>query len=85
MNKIKIVLLSLFSFCQVLTAAAQTEVPLKDILEKTAKHYQTYPAEKVHLHFDKPYYAVGDTIWFKAYVALEQHVCAFAFKQSFTC
>jgi len=26
------------------------------------------PQEKVHLHFDKQYYAAGDTIWFKAYV-----------------
>jgi endonuclease YncB( thermonuclease family) len=27
------------------------------------------PIEKVHLHIDKPYYSVGDTIWIKAYVA----------------
>ncbi|RZK79252.1 MAG: hypothetical protein EOO85_04185, partial [Pedobacter sp.] len=26
------------------------------------------PQEKVYLHMDKPYYAIGDTIWFKAYV-----------------
>ncbi|MBD1387033.1 carboxypeptidase regulatory-like domain-containing protein [Mucilaginibacter rigui] len=26
------------------------------------------PVEKVHLHFDKPYYTAGDDIWFKAYV-----------------
>ncbi|WP_026903400.1 hypothetical protein [Pedobacter glucosidilyticus] len=74
MNKIKLVLLSFFLFCQVSISLAQTTIPLKDILEKTAKYYQTYPSEKVHLHFDKPYYAVGDTIWFKAYVALEQHI-----------
>lgn len=31
--------------------------------------------EKVYLHFDKPYYTTGDTIWFKAYVtdALSNH------------
>jgi TonB-dependent SusC/RagA subfamily outer membrane receptor len=30
--------------------------------------------EKAYLHFDKPYYATGDTIYFKAYVMLgEQH------------
>ena len=28
------------------------------------------PQEKVYLHLDKPYYAVGDTIWFKAYVTI---------------
>src|SRR6478735_77090 len=27
-----------------------------------------HPIEKVHLQFDKPYYAAGDDIWFKAYV-----------------
>jgi hypothetical protein len=26
------------------------------------------PAEKLYLQFDKPYYTVGDTVWFKAYV-----------------
>jgi hypothetical protein len=26
------------------------------------------PVEKVYLHLDKPYYAAGDDIWFKAYV-----------------
>jgi hypothetical protein len=26
------------------------------------------PEEKLFLHFDKPYYAVGDTIWFKVYL-----------------
>jgi hypothetical protein len=27
-----------------------------------------YPAEKAYLQFDKPYYALGDTVWFKAYL-----------------
>jgi hypothetical protein len=32
------------------------------------------PVESVHLHFDKPYYSLGDTIYFKAYVTMnEQH------------
>ena len=29
---------------------------------------KTHPAEKLYLQFDKSYYAVGDTIWFKAYL-----------------
>jgi hypothetical protein len=29
------------------------------------------PVEKVYLHFDKPRYAIGDTIWFKAYTVLD--------------
>ncbi|RZM27848.1 MAG: hypothetical protein EOO88_11210, partial [Pedobacter sp.] len=28
------------------------------------------PQEKVYLHTDKPYYALGDTLWFKAYVTV---------------
>lgn len=31
------------------------------------------PVEKVYLHLDKPYYAVGDTIWFKAYTVLGEN------------
>lgn len=40
---------------------------------KTSKVYSAYPIEKVYLHFDKPYYAVGDTIWFKAYLTIDHH------------
>ena len=31
-------------------------------------YVQKHPQEKVHLHLDKPYYAIGDDIWFKGYV-----------------
>ena len=27
-----------------------------------------YSAEKIYIHYDKPYYAAGETIWFKAYL-----------------
>src|SRR5258708_2250589 len=27
-----------------------------------------YPAEKVHIHLDRTWYGLGDTIWFKAYI-----------------
>lgn len=29
---------------------------------------QTAPQEKLYLHLDKPYYAAGDSIWFKGYL-----------------
>jgi hypothetical protein len=29
---------------------------------------ERYPQEKVHIHFDKPVYNPGETIWFKAYL-----------------
>ena len=48
---------------------SQDTVSLNTVIEKNQKLIQEYPTEKVYLHFDKPYYAVGDTIWFKAYIA----------------
>lgn len=42
--------------------------PLKKILQQIEKYRLQYPQEKVHLHLDKPYYAIGDNIWFKAYI-----------------
>lgn len=42
--------------------------PLTKILLQIEKYRLQYPQEKVHLHLDKPYYAIGDNIWFKAYV-----------------
>ncbi|MBS1530311.1 MAG: TonB-dependent receptor plug domain-containing protein [Bacteroidetes bacterium] len=36
---------------------------------------QARPVEKAYLQFDKPYYAAGDTMYFKAYVTMgERHV-----------
>lgn len=38
------------------------------LLRKMEAYVKDQPQEKVHLHLDKPYYAVGDNIWLKAYV-----------------
>ena len=46
---------------------------LNQLLAKSTKAYTDFPVEKVYLHFDKPYYAVGDTIWFKAYLTIGIH------------
>ncbi len=43
--------------------------PFQALLKKLEEFTKRYPTEKVYLHFDKPYYATGDNIWFKAYVA----------------
>ncbi len=42
--------------------------PFEALMKKFADYSQAHPQEKVHLHLDKPYYAIGDDIWFKAYV-----------------
>jgi hypothetical protein len=47
---------------------------LNNIIKKTGKLPELYPVEKVYLHFDKPYYSVVDTIWFKAYLTSEQNL-----------
>ncbi len=74
MNFIRQIFLALTFFLSATAwVSAQTDsIPLNNILQKKAQIFNDYPTEKVHLHFDKPYYAVGDTIWFKAYVTLEQ-------------
>jgi hypothetical protein len=42
--------------------------PFTALLKKLEEFTKNYPTEHVHLHLDKPYYAIGDDIWFKAYV-----------------
>ena len=57
-------------FCSsILSFAFITEEdPLKAFLSKLEGYNEATMREKVHLHLDKPYYTVGDTIWFKSYV-----------------
>ena len=43
---------------------------LSKLVDQLDKWRAEYPQEKVYLHLDKPYYAVGDDIWFKAYVTI---------------
>lgn len=40
--------------------------------EKLAGYKRAHITEKAYLHFDKPYYAAGDTIYFKAYVTMNE-------------
>ena len=54
--------------------AQQDSINLNTILNKVKKLADEQPVEKVYLHFDKPYYAVADTMWFKAYVTVEQNL-----------
>lgn len=53
---------------------AQDSVKLNNIISKVKRLADEQPTEKVYLHFDKPYYAVADTMWFKAYVTIEQNM-----------
>jgi len=58
-----------------LSAFSQKDtIGLNTMMLRTAKLGSTHPIEKVYLHFDKPYYAIGDTVWFKAYVTADTHL-----------
>ncbi|MFB2120281.1 carboxypeptidase regulatory-like domain-containing protein [Parapedobacter sp. 2B3] len=70
MNRIaKLLCCALFICCQSIQLHAQQDtISINTVVEKTQKLLEAYPIEKVHVHFDKPYYAVGDTMWFKVYL-----------------
>ncbi|QKJ30416.1 carboxypeptidase regulatory-like domain-containing protein [Mucilaginibacter mali] len=54
--------------------AQRDTVSLNTIIAKSVKFVNDYPIEKVYVHFDKPYYAAGDTVWLKAYTTTDLHV-----------
>jgi hypothetical protein len=56
------------------SAYGQANAVLNNIVAKLQSLSTTKTIEKAYLHFDKPYYAAGDTIFFKAYVTVgERH------------
>lgn len=58
-----------------LSAYSQNDtISVKTIVAKTEKFNLEHPVEKVYLQFDKPYYAVGDTVWFKVYLTMDVHM-----------
>lgn len=46
--------------------------PFSELIKRFQEYAKNEALEKVHLHLDKPYYAIGDDIWFKAYVINSQ-------------
>jgi hypothetical protein len=54
--------------------AQRDTLSLKTIIDRSVKYANDYPIEKVYVHFDKPYYAAGDTIWLKTYVTADIHL-----------
>ncbi|MGZ3928098.1 MAG: hypothetical protein ACXVJG_14180, partial [Mucilaginibacter sp.] len=67
-------LIALFATCCSLTAYCQND---NNFLKNAVAGLKTLSGdhiiEKAYLHFDKPYYAAGDTMYFKAYVTLGEH------------
>ncbi|MFD2143916.1 hypothetical protein [Mucilaginibacter antarcticus] len=71
--KINRLYIKLGLFCSIISLFAftpQADDPLDKLVAALQKWTDTYPQEKVYLHMDKPYYALGDTIWFKGYITI---------------
>jgi len=69
MKLLKYFTILLVAGVMVTKASAQTAQPgIKGVISKIDTFNARMPAEKLYLQMDKPYYAVGDTIWFKAYL-----------------
>ena len=71
--KVRLALLSILLFLCLPAFSQQDSIKLNTIIAKTNQVAESRPIEKVYLHFDKPYYAIGDTIWFKAYLTFGLH------------
>lgn len=61
----RIVSMLLLTFCGVVASYCQN----KEIVREVVGYTRSYPQEKIYVHTDKPYYAAGDTIWFRVYLA----------------
>jgi hypothetical protein len=61
------VLLSIF-ITVFLLSFSPSDTPLDRLIAGFKKYLDELPQEKVYLHFDRPYYTSGETIWVKAYL-----------------
>ncbi|MCT1526594.1 carboxypeptidase regulatory-like domain-containing protein [Sphingobacterium hotanense] len=67
-NRILFTILTLLAVSNFSKAQEKPAIPINTAVENVQKFFTVYPVEKIHLHFDKPYYAVGDTLWFKTFL-----------------
>ena len=63
-----IILLFLLKSLEVYGQLGEAKDQLLHIKSSEDSLIKSYPAEKLYLQLDKPNYAVGDTLWFKAYL-----------------
>jgi TonB-dependent Receptor Plug Domain len=57
-----------FCITTAFTFTQEGETLTEKILAKLEKYRLSTPQEKIYLHFDKPYYMAGETMWFKGYL-----------------
>jgi hypothetical protein len=73
-KKLLIALLFVTSITALVGFVVADNYPIQKIALQLNKWALKNPVEKVYLQLDKPYYAAGDDVWFKAYVTLgSQH------------
>ena len=58
----------LFLFASGFDSFSQTGDEILDKIIIQLVKFNKNPREKVYLHFDKPFYIPGETIWYKAYL-----------------
>lgn len=59
-------ILGVFAF--LISSLAFGQASVDTLVQRLLKHQAKFPLEKVYLHLDRPHYAPGDTVWFKAYL-----------------
>jgi hypothetical protein len=64
------ILLFSMSFINLAVSAQNNQLLSGGIPEKISSFFGSHTQERAYLQFDKPYYAIGDTIYFKAYVTI---------------
>jgi hypothetical protein len=71
--KIKTLPITLLLLCLLTVSFAfvkKANGTLSKVLVAIKSKTDSIPSEKVYLQLDKPYYALGDTLWFKGYVTI---------------
>lgn len=62
------VALCLFGFTLVTAQKRSEDEAVRETINAFDTLHQRLPVEKIYMQLDKPYYALGDTIWFKGYL-----------------
>src|SRR5690242_8495666 len=67
LNRIKTAALLVLAFL-LLGGFFLPEDDLTNLVKKFAFYHKMYHQEKIYIHLDKPLYAAGEDLWFKAYL-----------------
>ena len=68
MKKTALIFITIFLFTPNLLAQQYTPKDLDKVVSSLHHYMAVRPQEKIYIHFDKPFYSLGDTVWFKLYL-----------------